>query len=107
MTVRSAHGGRLALVGTGLALCYTVQQSAMPVLLPLAVRLGLDEIRMGVVITASGCAFLLSNPLWTFLSHRTGTRPLLLGGLIGVLLSALAFAAVRRSDVPSDRSFTG
>lgn len=94
MTVRSAHGGRLALVGTGLALCYTVQQSAMPVLLQLAVRLGLDEVRMGVVVTASGCAFLLSNPLWTFLSHRTGTRPLLLGGLIGVLLSALAFAAV-------------
>jgi DHA1 family tetracycline resistance protein-like MFS transporter len=88
-------GGRAA-VAAAMACGYTVQQTIAPVLLPLAEQLGVDDLWMGVVITVSGCVFLLSNPLWAVASRRWGSRGVLLLGLVGITLSSLAFAGVVR-----------
>ncbi|MTD54646.1 MFS transporter [Amycolatopsis pithecellobii] len=85
---------RFALVGAAMAFGYTAQQSVFPELLPLAVRLGVDKLWMGLVITVSGCVFLLSNPLWTFAARRWGSRRVLVAGLIGIVLSSVVFTLI-------------
>jgi DHA1 family tetracycline resistance protein-like MFS transporter len=85
-----ATGRDLAPVGAAMALAYTAQQSVLPALLPIAVRLGLGELRMGALVTVSGVAFLLSNPLWTHVVRRRPARPLLVAGLAGLVLCSIA-----------------
>ncbi|MFD2419412.1 MFS transporter [Amycolatopsis pigmentata] len=92
--VGSTPTARFALVGAAMAFGYTAQQSIFPALAPLAVRLGVDKLWMGFVITLSGCVFLLSNPLWTFATRRWGGRRVLAAGLIGIVLSSVLLILV-------------
>lgn len=69
------------------------QTVVFAVLPPLGREIGLAEIQVGAIVSASSIAFFLASPVWGRISDRRGRKQVLLIGLIGYSLGTLLFAS--------------
>lgn len=70
------------------------QTLVFSILPSLARELGLKEVQMGAVITASSIVFSYASPKWGRLSDRLGRKPVMMIGLFGYCLGTLLFASM-------------
>jgi MFS family permease len=68
---------------------------------PIARQIGMSEIQIGVIFSASALMFLICSPKWGQLADRWGRRKVIVFGLVGSAVSALLFAAVLAAGVSS------
>ncbi|HEX7036812.1 MAG TPA: MFS transporter [Pseudomonadales bacterium] len=78
-----------ALVAVGMA-----QTIVFAVLAPLAREVGLSEVQVGGIISASSITFFFASPIWGRISDRWGRRRVILVGLLGYTGGTLIFASV-------------
>lgn len=83
-----------AILFAGLLSTSMGQTLVFSVLPSLARELGLKEVQMGVVITASSIVFTYASPRWGVLSDRLGRKPVMMIGLFGYCLGTLLFASM-------------
>lgn len=69
------------------------QTVVFAVLPPLGREIGLAEIQVGAIVSASSIAFFLASPLWGRLSDRRGRKVVILIGLLGYTIGTIAFAS--------------
>lgn len=69
------------------------QTVVFAVLPPLGREIGLAEIQVGAIVSASSITFFLASPHWGRLSDRRGRKFVLLIGLIGYTLGTILFAS--------------
>ncbi|MEP0069359.1 MFS transporter [Pyruvatibacter sp.] len=91
-----AGGHRLAygLLISGLMAFSMGQTVLFAVLGPIAREIELRETHVGVIVTCSALAVMVSSALWGKLADRWGRRPVFVLGLGGYALSTFAFAGV-------------
>ena len=90
----SGHRLSYVILISGL-MAYSMGQTVLfAVLGPIAREIGLRETHVGLIITASALAVVVSAPLWGKLADRWGRRPVFVLGLAGYALSTFAFAGV-------------
>ncbi len=78
-----------ALVAVGIG-----QTIVFAVLAPLARQIGLAEVQVGAIISASSVTFFIASPIWGRISDRWGRRRVMLVGLFGYTAGTLIFASV-------------
>ncbi len=78
-----------ALIAVGIG-----QTIVFAVLAPLGRDLGLAEVQVGAIISASSLVFFLASPIWGRVSDRWGRKPVMLVGLVGYTLGTLLFASL-------------
>lgn len=78
-----------ALVAVGMG-----QTIVFAVLAPLAREIGLTEVQVGGIISASSITFFIASPIWGRVSDRWGRRRVMLVGLFGYTAGTLVFASV-------------
>ncbi len=78
-----------ALIAVGVG-----QTIVFAVLAPLGRDLGLAEVQVGAIISASSLVFFLASPIWGRVSDRWGRKPVMLIGLLGYTLGTLLFASM-------------
>lgn len=69
------------------------QTVVFAVLPPLGREIGLAEVQVGAIVSASSITFFLASPIWGRVSDRIGRKRVLLIGLLGYTLGTLLFAA--------------
>lgn len=69
------------------------QTVVFAVLPPLGREIGLAEIQVGAIVSASSIAFFLSSPQWGRLSDRRGRKVVILIGLLGYTVGTVLFAS--------------
>ncbi len=69
------------------------QTVVFAVLPPLGREIGLAEVQVGAIVSASSITFFLASPIWGRISDRIGRKRVLLIGLVGYTLGTLLFAA--------------
>lgn len=69
------------------------QTGYFTVLSPLGREIGLDEVRIGALVSASSVVFFFGSALWGRTSDHWGRKPVLLVGLLGYTLGTLVFAS--------------
>lgn len=69
------------------------QTAFFTVLLPLGREIGLHEIQIGAIISASSIVFFFGSSTWGRVSDRWGRKPVLLVGLLGYTVGTLVFAS--------------
>ncbi|MGD8418176.1 MAG: MFS transporter [Pseudomonadales bacterium] len=79
----------VSLVSVGMG--FTV---LFPVLAPLGREIGLTEIQITSIISASGMIVFLASPIWGRMSDRWGRKQVMLIGLLGVALGTTLFTSV-------------
>lgn len=79
----------VALVAVGMG-----QTIVFAVLAPLGREIGLSEIQVGAIISASSITFFIASPIWGRVSDRWGRKRVLLIGLFGYTAGTLVFAGV-------------
>lgn len=79
----------MSLVAVGMG-----QTIVFAVLAPLAREIGLSEVQVGGIISASSITFFLASPIWGRVSDRWGRRRVILVGLFGYTAGTLVFASV-------------
>ncbi len=77
----------LVAVGMGQTIVFAV-------LAPLARKIGLAEVQVGAIISASSITFFIASPIWGRISDRWGRRRVMLVGLFGYTGGTLVFASV-------------
>jgi MFS family permease len=70
------------------------QTIVFAVLAPLAREIGLTELQVGGIISASSITFFIASPIWGRISDRWGRRRVMLVGLFGYTAGTLVFASV-------------
>jgi len=93
---RSRPGYRLAytLLVTGLMTFAMGQTVLFAVLGPIAREIGLHETDVGLIVTASALAVVVSSPFWGKKADSWGRKPVFVLGLAGYAVSTFAFAGV-------------
>ncbi len=81
-----------SLVAVGLG-----QTVLFAILAPLGREIGLSEIQVGAIISASSITVFLCVPVWGRLSDKWGRKRVMLIGLFGYTLGTVVFAAVFQS----------
>jgi MFS family permease len=69
------------------------QTGYFTVLSPLGREIGLDEVQIGALVSASSVVFFFGSTVWGRISDRWGRKPVLLVGLLGYTLGTLVFAS--------------
>lgn len=69
------------------------QTAFFTVLLPLGREIGLHEVQIGAIISASSIVFFFGSSAWGRVSDHWGRKPVLLVGLLGYTLGTLVFAS--------------
>ncbi|TVS11804.1 MAG: MFS transporter [Gammaproteobacteria bacterium] len=69
------------------------QTVVFAVLPPLGREIGLAEIQVGAIVSASSITFFLASPIWGRVSDRIGRKRVLLIGLVGYTLGTVLFAS--------------
>jgi len=77
----------LVAVGMGQTIVFAV-------LPPLGREIGLVEVQIGAIISASSIVFFLASPVWGRASDRFGRKRVLLTGLVGYTLGTIVFATL-------------
>ncbi len=78
-----------ALVAVGMG-----QTIVFAVLAPLGREIGLSEVQVGAIISASSITFFIASPIWGRISDHWGRRRVMLIGLFGYTAGTLIFASV-------------
>lgn len=78
-----------ALVAVGMG-----QTVVFAVLAPLGREIGLVEVQVGAIISASSITFFIASPIWGRTSDRWGRRRVMLIGLFGYTAGTVLFASV-------------
>jgi len=78
-----------ALVAVGMG-----QTIVFAVLAPLGREIGLSEVQVGAIISASSIMFFIASPIWGRISDRWGRRRVMLVGLFGYTAGTVVFASV-------------
>jgi MFS family permease len=76
----------LVAVGMGQTIVFAV-------LPPLGREIGLAEVQIGAIVSASSITFFIAAPIWGRISDRWGRKRVLLTGLVGYTLGTLIFAS--------------
>lgn len=88
----------------------TAQQLLVPTLAPLAGELGLNVSQLGLMLTISSVAVVLTSPFWGWLLDVIGLRSVLLAGAGLCVLGLAGFAAAvtfgQDETLTSDQAFT-
>ncbi|MDZ7670111.1 MAG: MFS transporter [Gammaproteobacteria bacterium] len=77
----------LVAVGMGQTIVFAV-------LAPLGREIGLSEVQVGAIISASSIMFFIASPIWGRISDRWGRRRVILVGLFGYTAGTAVFASV-------------
>lgn len=77
--------GCLIAVGMGQTIVFAV-------LPPLGREIGLVEMQVGAIVSASSITFFIASPIWGRTSDRWGRKRVLLTGLVGYTIGTLIFA---------------
>ncbi|MBX3705284.1 MAG: MFS transporter [Pseudomonadales bacterium] len=83
---------QLAVLVFGLVTTSMANTVLFTVLGPLAREIGLTEIHVGIIVSATGLTFLLSAALWGRLSDRWGRKPVYIVGVCAYALGGAVFA---------------
>jgi len=78
-----------ALVAVGMG-----QTIVFAVLAPLGREIGLSELQVGAIISASSVTFFIASPMWGRASDRWGRKRVMLIGLVGYTLGTVIFASI-------------
>ena len=70
------------------------QSMTFSLLAPLGREIGLKEIQVGVIISASAVTYTMMSPIWGRTCDRVGRKPILLLGLAGYVAGCSAFATM-------------
>ena len=76
----------LVAVGMGQTIVFAI-------LPPLGREIGLAEVQVGAIVSASSITFFIAAPIWGRISDRWGRKRVLLTGLVGYTLGTLVFAS--------------
>lgn len=83
---------RKAIIFAGLMIFATGQTILFTLLGPAAREIGLSEVQVGAIITASAVVFVLISPFWGRLADRWGRKNVIVTGLASYSLATLLFA---------------
>lgn len=76
----------LVAVGMGQTIVFAI-------LPPLGREIGLAEVQVGAIVSASSITFFIASPIWGRVSDRWGRKRVLLTGLVGYTLGTVVFAS--------------
>jgi MFS family permease len=76
----------LVAVGMGQTIVFAI-------LPPLGREIGLAEVQVGAIVSASSITFFFASPIWGRVSDRWGRKRVLITGLVGYTLGTIVFAS--------------